>query len=101
VRCGAKYYIGFAHRLLGELALKIKPTSASLHFERSIVVLIEIKAENELALAYAGYGRICMQKGQIAKDRPYPTKALEIFERLGTLIEPVKVRKLLAELPDD
>jgi hypothetical protein len=26
-------------------------------------------------------------------------KALEIFERLGTLIEPDKVREILAELP--
>jgi hypothetical protein len=33
------------------------------------------------------------------KAREYLTKALEIFERLGTLIEPDKVRKELAELP--
>jgi hypothetical protein len=42
-----------------------------------------------------------MQKGQIAKARQYLTNALEIFERLGTLIEPVKVKKVLTELPDD
>ena len=30
----------------------------------------------------------------------YLTKALEIFERLGTLLEPDKVRKELAELPE-
>ena len=29
----------------------------------------------------------------------YLTQALEIFERLGTLIEPEKVRKELGELP--
>ncbi len=28
-------------------------------------------------------------------------KALEIFERLGTLIEPDKVRKELADLPQE
>jgi len=31
--------------------------------------------------------------------RPYLTKALEIFEKLGTLIQPDKVRKQLVELP--
>jgi class 3 adenylate cyclase/tetratricopeptide (TPR) repeat protein len=100
-RCGAKYFIGFAYRLLGEIALKINPSSAPLHFKKSIAVLREIKAENELALAYTGYGRYHMQKDLIAKAREYLTKALKIFERLGTLIEPEKVRKILAGLPED
>ena len=34
-----------------------------------------------------------------AEARRYLTDALEIFERLGTLLEPDKVRKELAELP--
>jgi len=97
-RCGARYYAGFAHRILGEIALKTNPGQAVPHFEKSIAIFREIKAENELALAYAGYGRLHKQKGQIAQAREYLTKALEIFERLGTLIEPDKVRKELAEL---
>jgi tetratricopeptide (TPR) repeat protein len=63
-------------------------------------VLGEIKAENELALAYAGYGRIKMQQGQFAQAQEYLTKALEVFERLGTLIEPDKIREELAGLPE-
>jgi tetratricopeptide (TPR) repeat protein len=98
-RCGARYYAGFAQRLLGEIALKTNLAQATLHFEKSIAVLQEIKAENELALAYAGYGRLHKQQGKVTQAREYLTKALEIFERLGTLIEPVKVRKELAELP--
>jgi tetratricopeptide (TPR) repeat protein len=97
--CGVRYYAGFAQRLLGELALKTNPTQAALHFEKSMAVLREIKAENELALAYAGYGRLHKQQGQIGQAREYLTKALEIFERLGTLIEPDKVKEELAELP--
>ena len=62
-------------------------------------MLQEINAENELALAYAGYGRLQKQQGQFAQAREYLTKALEIFERLGTLIEPDKVREVLTELP--
>jgi len=83
-------------RLLGEIALKTNPDQAAAHFEKSIAVLQEIKAENELALAYAGYGRLHEQKGQIAKAQDYLSKALEIFERLGTLIEPEKKREILA-----
>jgi len=44
-------------------------------------------------------GRLHKLRGEYAKARRYLTQALEIFERLGTLIEPDKVRKELAELP--
>jgi tetratricopeptide (TPR) repeat protein len=98
-RCGARYYVGWSHRFLGEIALKVDPDRAASHFEKSIAVLQKIKAENDLALAYAGYGRLKKQQGQFAQAREYLTKALEIFERLGTLIEPDKVREILAELP--
>jgi class 3 adenylate cyclase/tetratricopeptide (TPR) repeat protein len=100
-RCGARYYLGWAQRLLGEIALKANPAQAVSHFEKSIAVLQKIKAENELALAYAGYGRLHKQQGQIGQAREYLTKALEIFERLDTLIEPDKVREELAELPEE
>jgi flagellin-specific chaperone FliS len=43
-------------------------------------------------------GRFHMEKGNTGQAREYLTKALEIFERLGTLIEPDKVREELAEL---
>jgi tetratricopeptide (TPR) repeat protein len=77
-RCGARYYAGFAQRLLGEIALKTNPSQAASHFEKSIAVLLEIKAENELALAYAGYGRLHKRQGQIGQAREYLTKALEL-----------------------
>jgi tetratricopeptide (TPR) repeat protein len=98
-RYGMRYYVGFSRRLLGEIALKTNPTKAAPHFEISITILREIKAENELALAFVGYGRLYKQQNQITKAREYLMKALEIFERLGTLLEPDKVREILAELP--
>ncbi len=100
-RCGARYYAGFAQRLLGEIVLKTNPGQAASHLDKSIAILQEIKAENELGLAFVGYGRYHKQKGQIAQAREYLTKALEIFERLGTLIEPDKVREELAELAEE
>jgi hypothetical protein len=45
--------------------------------------------------------QVSQKNGQIAKAREHLTKALEIFERLGTLIEPDQIRGVLAELPDD
>jgi predicted ATPase len=98
--CGMRYHIGWAHRLLGEIALTTEPALAVPRFGRSIAVCREIKAENELALAYAGYGRFHRQQGKNAQAWEYLTKAIQIFERLGTLIEPDKVRKELAELPE-
>ena len=99
-RCGYRYYIGMAQRLLGEIAIETNPAQAAHHFEKSISVFREIKAEDELAMAYSGYGRFHKQQGNIAEAREYLTNALEIFERLGTLIQPDKVREELAGLPE-
>ena len=98
--CGARYYFGWTQRLLGEISLKLNSNKGMSHFTKSIAVLEKIKAENELALAYTGYGRLLMQKGQMAKACEYLSKSLEIFERLGTLIEPEKLREILADLPE-
>jgi tetratricopeptide (TPR) repeat protein len=98
-RCGMQFLAGSAHRLLGEIALHTDLPQAAPHFEQSIAILHAIHAENELALAYAGYGRWHAQQGDTAQVREYLTRALEIFERLGTLGEPDKVRQVLAILP--
>jgi tetratricopeptide (TPR) repeat protein len=99
LRCGAKWYLGYGHRLMGVIALKTDSSQATTHFEKAISIFQEIKAEPQLALAYSGMGRFHKQQGKTEEARKYLIKALEIFERLGTLIEPDKVRKELAELP--
>jgi tetratricopeptide (TPR) repeat protein len=96
--CEARPFVGFSRRLLGEIALKTNPGDAPAHFEKAIAINKEIKAENELALAYSGMGRYHKLQGNVEQAREYLTKALEIFERLGTLLEPEKVREELAEL---
>jgi class 3 adenylate cyclase/tetratricopeptide (TPR) repeat protein/ribosomal protein L40E len=102
--CGLKWWIGQQHCLLGEVYLKMNPTQeeeplAAPHFEQSVAISQQIKAENTLALSYFGFGRLYKQKGDIPLAREYLTKALKIFEQLGTLIEPDNVREELAELP--
>jgi class 3 adenylate cyclase/tetratricopeptide (TPR) repeat protein len=98
-----KFFIGFIQRLLGEIALERNPDQlaepfAAPLFDASIAILRDIKAENELALAYAGYGRLHKAQRRLPEARDYFTRALEIFDRLGTLIEPDKVRSELVEL---
>jgi len=104
-RSGMKLHIGWAHRLLGEIFLKTNPVQvaeplAAPHFEKSIAMFQKIKAENELAMAYAAYGRLHKQQGKSETARKYLNQALEIFERLGTLIEPEKIKKELSHLPE-
>ena len=88
-----RFLVGSAHRLLGESATRESPARAAALFETSITTLVQIKAENELALAYAGYGRLHAHQGNIAQARHFLMQALAIFERLGTLGEPDKVRQ--------
>lgn len=98
-RCGMRFAQGSAQRLLGEVALHTEPSQAAAHFESSLSILQQIGADNELALAYAGSGRRHVQRGNSVPARDYLTQALAIFERLGTLGEPDKVRQVLAALP--
>jgi hypothetical protein len=100
-RCGMQFVVGSAHRFLGEIALHTDPAQAAPHFEQSIATLRAIRADNELALAYAGYGRWHAQHSDVVQTREYLTGALAIFERLGTLGEPDKVRQVLTTLPKE
>jgi len=99
-KCGMKFDFAHTHRILGEVALKTESPQAANHFEKCLSICKEIKAENELALAYAGYGRYHIQLRNFAEARKYLTQALEIFERLGTLVEPEKILEELDKLPE-
>jgi hypothetical protein len=90
--------MGAAHRLLGEAARDADPAAAVAHFERSLAVLRGIEAENELALAHAGYGRLLGRQGTVPAAREHLARALAILERLGTLREPERVRMDLERL---
>ena len=98
-RYGMRFCVGWAHQLIGEIELMNNASEAAAHFEKSIDVLKEIKAESILPLSYAGYGRCLKKQGNMGEARTYLTKALEMLERLGTLVEPEKIRKELEALP--
>ena len=99
----ARVDLGIAYRLRGEMALSgevTEPTvTAARDFTQSIDLFREMNAERELALAYAGYGRLCRKLGQVGQARAHLTSALEICERLSMLTELNNTRAELAELP--
>ena len=101
---GMKYSLGRALRLLGDHALAANPAQgapplAAPYLERAVATLERLGAENELALALASHGRVRAAQGEIGAARRDLARALEIFERLGTLREPEQVRRELAALP--
>jgi len=101
--CGLKFWIVRLRHLLGEVILEINPDQvkeplAAPYFEQSIAISHEIKAENELSLCYAAYGRLLKRQGKTAQARENLIKALDILDRLGTLLEPDRVREELAQL---
>ena len=103
-QAGMRFFRGSSHRLLGEITLttgqdETDVAAAVPHFVEAMAILKQIEAQNELALAYAGYGRLLGRLGRIDESRNYLTCALEIFEQLGTLIEPDRVRAELSALP--
>ncbi len=104
-KTGMKYYAAWCHYLLGEISLKTDPAqektpSAGTCFENAIFICRKIKAENNLAMAYAGMGRYYKLQGNVALARDYLGRALKIFLRLGTLLEPDKVKEELGRLPE-
>ena len=97
-KCGTRFYLGWAHRLLGALFSKTDVDLAAEHFEKSIDILKEIKAESELAHAYLSYGRYHLDQKQPLQAESYLTKALTIFERIETLNQSEEIRAELAQL---
>ena len=104
-RTGMRFYLGSAHRLLGEVMADGEISSGDLtlaahHFERSIAVLTAIRAEHELARAYAGYGRLLRRRGAEAEGAKFLRQALDLFERLGDVVDPELVRECVAPITD-
>lgn len=97
----AKFYVACAHRLLAEVALAEGGDQLSASgrlFEASMATLEGLGAKNELALAWAGYGRLQQKLNEPEAAKSYSLRALRTFNELGTRVEPDRVRRALAEL---
>ena len=91
---------GVGERLLGESLMAADPAAAAGHLELAARILGEIGARNELAKALAARGELYGSAGDVDRARELLGRALAIFEELGTLDEPQRVRASLAALED-
>lgn len=82
-----------------EVTAREDPLRAAASFDSSIELLAKIDAGNELALAYAGRGRLHRDQGDFDRARESLARALAIFERLRTPGEPARMAQELAALP--
>ncbi len=104
-RCGMKFHIGSAHRLLGEIALTTNPPRSRHPWQRptsSTALLSSSRSTPRTSwrwpmLATAGCTSSRDTRPGSGVSHPRPGD----FERLGTLGEPDKVRQALAELPGE
>jgi tetratricopeptide (TPR) repeat protein len=104
IRHGMKYEAAVSRRLLAEVLAATDSTQTAAHpaeryFMESIDALQRIGAECDLALAWAGYGRLCARQGRMAEAREHLGRALHIADRLGMVSEPEKLRGELNALP--
>jgi len=95
---GYRYLEGLGLRLLGECDMADDPGRAAETLAAAARILGELGARNELAKALAAHGTLL----QIAGDRPGARdrleRALALFEALGTLDEPSRIRGRLEAL---
>jgi tetratricopeptide (TPR) repeat protein len=99
-RCGMKFFLAEAYRLLGENYLETDPSRAESRFNKSLDIFKEIEAKNELAKTYHGLGLLFKHQGQITRAREYFKEALDIFDLIGISKESEKIKNELATLPE-
>ncbi|MBI2152419.1 MAG: sigma 54-interacting transcriptional regulator [Candidatus Rokubacteria bacterium] len=95
---GYRHLEGIAERLLGECLAPEDPSAAEGHLEEAVRILEGVDARNELARALVAQADLRLAKGDPSGARQLLTRALAIFEALGTLDEPPLVRAALAAL---
>jgi tetratricopeptide (TPR) repeat protein len=98
---GYRYFEGVAHRLLGESLVTEAPPAAAQHLEAATKFLEEVDARNEYAKTLVAQAELRRRQGDVTAASQLLERALAIFEKLGTLDEPARVRAVLAALQED
>ncbi len=91
---------GMSHRLLGESIAPEDATTAARHLDEALRILEEVGARSEAAKTLVAQAGLRQAAGDPRAARPLLERALAIFESLGTLDEPVRVRAALAALEE-
>jgi class 3 adenylate cyclase/tetratricopeptide (TPR) repeat protein len=95
---GYRHLEGLAERLLGECWVAADPGSAAEHLKTAMVILEEVGARDEVAKALVTQALLRRGSGDCAGARALLERAEALFEALGTLDEPPRVRAALASL---
>ena len=98
---GYRHLEGMASRVLGELLLPQDAAAASCHLESAARILDEVGARNEFAKTLVCQAELRRRVGNVGEARKLLERALAIFEELGTLDEPPRVRAVLDALTAD
>jgi tetratricopeptide (TPR) repeat protein len=98
---GYRHLVGVAERLLGESFTTEEPTAAAAHLEAATQILAEVGARNDMARVLVAQANLCRSIGNPVGARQLLERALTLFDSLGTLDEPQRIRAALLELSKD
>jgi len=93
---GYRHVEGVATRLLGEVLTNEDPVAATRHLDVAIAVLEQVGARNQVAKALETQSAMRRAAGDLEGARALLTRALHLFETLGTLDAIDRVRSRLA-----
>ncbi len=94
---GYRHLEGVAHRILGECLIPNDLAGATTHLADARQILEDIGSRNEFAKALTATGGLRRAAEDSDGARQFLGRALAIFEALGTVDEPLRVRAALAE----
>jgi tetratricopeptide (TPR) repeat protein len=89
---GYRHFEGVALRLLGQSLVVENPIEAAAHLDAAIRILESTGARNDLAKALVAHAQLARGAGNVEEARNLLERALAIFEALGSLDEPPRVR---------
>jgi len=95
---GYRHLEGIAHRLLSQSLTTEESGPAARHLETAMRILEAVGARNEYAKALVAQYELRRTEGHVAEGRRLLERALAVFEALGTLHEPRRVRAALSAL---
>jgi tetratricopeptide (TPR) repeat protein len=96
---GYRYPEALARRVLGEILMDGAPAAAAAHLAAAEAVLQSGGARDVLARVWVAQARGRQAAGDAPGARLRLERALAVFEALGTLDEPARVRAMLEALP--
>ena len=97
---GYRHLEGVAHRVIGESLAASDGDAALVHLQRARRLLDETGARGELAKRFRRRGDAAGHRGDADAARALLSEAGKIFEALGTIDEPSRLRAALQSLPD-